>query len=313
MTLGADGQRTVRVGTRGSRLAQVQTRLVVDALRAAAPRWRFVVETIRSAGDERPDEPIAALGRGAFTSALERALHDGRVDLAVHSLKDLPVEDAPDMVTVPVLPREDPRDVLVDRWRLPFRDLPAGARIGTSSIRRVAQLRLGRKDLAYPSIRGNVETRASRALGPDYDGTVLAAAGLLRLGLGGQIAEYFSAEACAPDPGQGALAVQVRASDPGLLALVQRLTHAPTAAAVTAERWVLRAAGGGCSMPIGALATVDGGTVRLFATVTAPDGSASYRVEVTGPAQDPDVAGREAWRQLQAQGAGAFTPARTEP
>lgn len=299
--------RTVRVGTRGSRLALIQTQLVVDALRVAAPQLQVVVETIRSLGDERADEPIASLGRGVFTSALERALHDGRIGLAVHSLKDLPPDGAPDIVTVPVLPREDPRDVLVDRWRLPFRDLPSRARIGTSSIRRVAQLRLGRKDLTYPSIRGSVETRAAKALGPDYDGTVLAAAGLLRLGLSSQIAQYFSAEACAPDPGQGALAAQVCANDPELLAMVQRLTHQATAAAVTAERWVLRAAGGGCAMPIGALATVDGDTLRLFATVTAPDGSASYRVEVTGPITDPDVAGREAWRRLQAQGADAFT------
>jgi hydroxymethylbilane synthase len=190
--------------------------------------------------------------------------------------------------------------------------LPAGARIGTSSPRRTAQLKIGRKDIDYRPIRGNVDTRISKAMSDDYDGVVLAAAGVIRMGMQSQITEYLSPLACPPDPGQGAIAVQIRADDNELFGIVRQLIHRPTAAAVIAERWVLRAAGGGCAVPIGALATVDGDKIKLLAAVTALDGSKTYRVEVIGPIEDPDIIGKSAYQGLLAHGAATLL-AETKP
>jgi hydroxymethylbilane synthase len=295
---------TIRIGTRGSNLALAQTEMVIAAARNLDPSARFDVEVIASSGDDSPHAPLESLGIGVFTSAIERALLHNQIDLAVHSLKDLPTEGTPGLSIVPVLEREDPRDVLVSRYCHDFIDLPEDSRIGTSSPRRIAQLKHGRKDVLFIPIRGNVETRLKQAEGPDYDGTVLAAAGVLRLGLAERITEYLSPAICAPAPGQAAIAAQSRSGDHELLGLMQAISHQPTAAAVSAEREVLRAAGGGCQLPIGAHATVEGDEIRLFVTVTPMDGSISYRVEVTGPADDPEVAGKAAYTELLAQGAG---------
>lgn len=303
----------IRIGTRGSRLALAQTQLVVDALRATAPGREVTTVEVRSEGDLQPDVPLQELGIGVFTGALERALLDGRIDMAVHSLKDLPTQPSPGLIVLSVLERADPRDVLINRWGHGLLDLPAGARIGTSSPRREAQLRHGRSDLDYLPIRGNVETRIAKADGDDYDGVVIAAAGVERLGLRDRIAEYISSRVLTPAPGQGALALEMRAGDEDLASLAIAVRHDATAAAVTSERWVLRAAGAGCLLPIGALAEVDGEVLTLFATVTAPDGSQSYRVEVAGPAADPDVAGRAAYAALVEQGAGALLSPETTP
>ena len=303
----------IRIGTRGSRLALAQTQLVVDALRATAPGREVTTVEVRSEGDQQPDVPLQELGIGVFTGALERALLDGRIDMAVHSLKDLPTQPSPGLIVLSVLERADPRDVLINRWGHGLLDLPAGTRIGTSSPRREAQLRHGRSDLDYLPIRGNVETRIAKADGNDYDAVVLAAAGVERLGLRDRIAEYISSRVLTPAPGQGALALEMRAGDEDLASLAIAVRHDATAAAVTSERWVLRAAGAGCLLPIGALAEVDGEVLTLFATVTAPDGSQSYRVEVAGPAADPDVAGRAAYAALVEQGAGALLGPETTP
>lgn len=294
---------TLRVGTRGSGLALAQADAVIAALRSHSPGHEFVVETISSTGDEQPDAPLASLGIGVFTKAIELALRDGRIDVAVHSLKDLPTDTPEGLTVVPVLEREDPRDVLVDRWSQSLLELPANARIGTSSPRRAAQLRHGRRDVQFVPIRGNVETRLRKAQGPDYDGVVLAAAGMKRLGLRESITEYLSPHLCAPAPGQACLAVEVRTSDADTLMLARHLVHGPSAAAVEAERAILRAAGGGCQLPLGALAEVEGATMRLFATVTPIDGSASYRVEVTGDPAEPEMLGTAAYRELVSQGA----------
>ena len=294
----------VRIGTRGSALALEQTRRVVDSLVAVSSGTRFEIQTITSKGDDNPDAPIEGLGVGVFTTAIEQALHEHHIDLAVHSLKDLPTIETPGLVVIPVMERDDPRDVLVNRWGKEFINLPAGATIGTGSPRRIAQLKHGRKDIHFTPIRGNVETRLHKTETADYDGIVLAAAGLRRLGMEEQITEYLSPHICAPAPGQGALAVQGRSTDIDLLATVLAITHRPTVAAVKAEREVLKSAGSGCQLPIGTYGQVEGETLKLFATVTAIDGSMSYRVQVSGATEDPEVVGKAAYLQLLEQGAG---------
>ena len=293
----------VRVGTRGSNLALRQAELVADALRRHSPGTQFTIEVLRSGGDRQADTPLAVLGRGIFVKELEEALLEGRVDLAVHSLKDLPTDEVPGLTVVLVLERADPRDALVDRWDAPLAELPAGARIGTSSPRREAQLRALRPDLAFSPIRGNVETRLAKAAGPDYDATVVAVAGLVRLGLQHRAAEYLEPDVCAPDPGQGALAVELRVGDAGLLAMVRKLEHRATALAVTAERELLRASGGGCQTPLGALATVHGDSLQLLAAASALDGSMVCRISIERPVADPEAAGRAAYQALLDQGA----------
>ena len=295
--------RTITIGTRGSRLALAQTHAVADALSSVSTDWDIRIETIASTGDDQPDAPIESLGLGVFTSAIERALLDGRIDVAVHSLKDLPTTQPEGLLAIPVLEREDPRDVLIDRWGLGLLDLPEGARIGTSSPRRAAQVAHGRKDISLLPIRGNVETRIGKSEGPDYDGVIVAAAGVERLGMTERIAERLSPHICTPAPGQAALAAEARSDDSEVIALLRRLVHGPTAAAVEAERALLRAAGSGCRLPLGAFAEVRGDEVRLFATVTPPDGSTSYRVEVTGDASEPELLGKTAYLAFLEQGA----------
>jgi hydroxymethylbilane synthase len=296
--------RSITIGTRGSKLALEQTNRVITALRTEDPSAEFSVEVITSAGDESPDAPLESLGVGVFTTSLECALLERRIDLAVHSLKDLPTETTAGLAVIPVLEREDARDVLVSRLGKELIDLPADSRIGTSSPRRVAQLKHGRPDVLFLPIRGNIETRLSKVGGPDYDGAILAAAGLRRLGLEALVTEYLSPHVCTPAPGQAAIAAEARADDAEILVMMRSISHGPTAIAVEAERALLRAAGGGCQLPIGAHATLDAGQIRLFATVTKIDGSATYRVEVTGQADEPEMAGKAAYAELLAQGAG---------
>ncbi|MEX2599412.1 MAG: hydroxymethylbilane synthase [Dehalococcoidia bacterium] len=297
-------RRIIRIGTRGSRLAMQQTNAVIEALRAIAPNTEFHVEQVKSTGDQQAEAPLASLGTGVFTKAIEDALLEGRIDLAVHSLKDLPVDAPKGLKVLAVLPREDPRDALINRWGKGLLELPEGARVGTSSPRRAAQLRYGRKDIVVLPIRGNVETRLAKGHGDDYDGVVLAAAGLRRLGLDAQVTEYLSPHVCTPAPGQAALAAEVRTEDADLLALLRRIVHPPTAASVEAERSLLRAAGAGCNVPIGAYAHIENGKLNLFATATPEDGSASFRVQVSGSPEDPEIAGKAAYMELLEQGAG---------
>ena len=298
--------RTITIGTRGSRLALTQARAVAAALASVSPGYAIRIETIASAGDEHSEAAIESLGLGVFTSAIEHALQDGRIDVAVHSLKDLPTTQPEGLTAVPVLEREDPRDVLIDRWNVGLLDLPVGARIGTSSPRRAAQIAHGRKDILLLPIRGNVETRIGKSEGPDYDGVVVAAAGVERLRMTERIAERLSPHVCTPAPAQAALAAEARSDDREVLALLRQLVHEPTEAAVEAERALLRAAGSGCRLPLGAFAEVLGDQMRLFATVTPPDGSTNYRVEVTGSASEPDLLGRAAYHAFLEQGASAL-------
>ncbi|HSW41512.1 MAG TPA: hydroxymethylbilane synthase, partial [Patescibacteria group bacterium] len=266
---------SLRLGTRGSALALAQSGLIADDLRALGASVELVV--IRTAGDERP--PNAAWGEGAFVMALEEALLEGRIDVAVHSAKDVPTAQDPRLVIAAYPPREDPRDALVCREAgLTLATIPAGALIGTDSPRRAAFIRARRPDLRTRPLHGNVDTRLRKLADGEADALVLAVAGLKRLGLDGRISETLEVEVAPPAPGQGSLAVEVRADDPVARPLTARLDDPATRAAVEAERAFLRASGGGCRAPLGALATVAGGTLTIRGAVAAddavPDGDA---------------------------------------
>jgi hydroxymethylbilane synthase len=262
------GGPSLRLGTRGSALARAQSGRIADDLRALGASVELVV--IRTTGDDRP--PNTIWGEGAFVVALEAALLDGRIDVAVHSAKDVPTAQDSRLAIAAFPPREDPRDALVCREAgAVLATLPAGALIGTDSPRRAAFLRASRPDLRTRPLHGNVDTRLRKLADGDADALVLAVAGLRRLGLEGRISEALPVDVTLPAPGQGSLAVEVRADDPVASSLVSRLDDPATRAAVEAERAFLRASGGGCRAPIGALATVEGDTITIRGAAAAQD------------------------------------------
>lgn len=273
----------LRIGTRGSALALWQARHVADRLTALAPERRVALVEIVSTGDRITDVPLTDVeGTGFFTATLERALLAGEVDVAVHSHKDLPVAGTPDLVVAAVPSRGPVEDVLCARDGLTLATLPAGARIGTCSARRTAQIKARRPDVDVRPLRGNVPTRVARVTGGELDAVVLARAGLERLGLADHVTERFALPDFLPAPAQGALAVQCRAADAAVRALVARLDDAPARRAVEAERAVLHALGGGCSVPVGAAAVCTGGRVTLAAAVFSLDGTRALRAEGRG-------------------------------
>ncbi len=255
---------SVVIGTRGSKLALVQTEMVQQMLLAAHPDLDVRIEKITTKGDVVLDRPLNAIGdKGLFVTEIEDALRAGRVDMAVHSAKDLPSELPPDMA-MPFFPqRADPRDVLVSRNNVKLADLPQGARVGTSSLRRACQLRHARPDLELADIRGNVDTRLRKLYEGQYDAIVLAAAGLARLGWSERITELLDPAVMIPAAAQGAIGIEVRAHDEAIAALLQALDHPPTRLAVTAERAFLERIQGGCQVPVGAHAVVDGDTLHI--------------------------------------------------
>lgn len=265
----------LRIGSRGSTLARRQAAIAMRALSGVPDLPRLELVEVQTRGDE----VSAAQPRGGweetdgqFTAELERALLAGRVDLAVHSLKDLPTEPRSGLAVAAVLERGDPRDCLMSRFADGVAGLPAGARVGTSSARRGAQLRAVRDDLAIEPIRGNVETRLARLRSGEYDAVVVAAAGLERLGVPPGEGDRLAFELMLPAPGQGALALQVREADRALAIQLATLDHQATRRAVDLERELLRAIGGGCLAPLGAFAEVAGGELRLRAAFLRPDG-----------------------------------------
>jgi hydroxymethylbilane synthase len=301
---------TLRIGTRGSTLALTQTGMVADDL-ADATGVSTELVTITTDGD-RSNEPLSrAGGTGLFTGALRDALLDGRCDIIVHSLKDLPT--APhDRIAVAAIPaREDPRDALCARDGLTLDGLPAGARVGTGSPRRMAQLRARRPDVEVVDIRGNVDTRLARVAEGDLDAVILAAAGLTRIGRTDVVTEFLDADAWPTAPGQGALAVEVRRGEEDL---VRALDHAETRAAVEAEREVLALLEAGCSAPVGARAVVDAGLLLLSASVYSLDGTTALTAShaTTWP-DDGDPSreiGASVARELLDAGADGLTEAR---
>jgi hydroxymethylbilane synthase len=295
--------RTLRVGTRASALARVQTQQITDRL--PAPIEIVPVSTL---GDRSPAAMDQIGGTGVFVSALREALLRGEIDLAVHSYKDLPTAPAEGIVIAAVPPREDPRDALVTANGATLGELAPGARIGTGSPRRAAQLRALGLDLQIVAIRGNVDTRLAKVSGGELDAVVLALAGLRRLGRAGEVSEILDPIQLLPAPAQGALAVECRAADAAAIATVAALDHADTRCAVAAERALLAALEAGCTAPVGALGEVaegEDGLLELFlrASVTALDGSDAVRDSATGSLQDPAGLGRQLAADLLANGA----------
>ena len=286
------------IASRGSQLALWQARWVQEQLAQKGHESR--IEIIKTTGDKITDVPLAKVGtKGLFTKEIEEALLDGRADLAVHSLKDLPTELPAGLVLAAVPVREDPRDAIVGRK---LADLPQGATVGTSSLRRAAQLRKLRPDLQIESVRGNLDTRLRKLDEGRYSAIVLAAAGLRRLGWADRIAELLPPDVMCSAVGQGALAIETRESGAGRDA-VAALDHAETHAAVTAERGVLAALGGGCQVPIGAFARVEAGRLQIQAVVIAPDGSELVTGHSEGLSSDAAAIGRALGDDLLHRGA----------
>lgn len=285
---------TVTIGTRASALARWQAEHVAARLRTLPESPEVRLELIQTEGDRVLDVALSRLpGKAFFTKDLEQAILDGRVDVAVHSMKDVETV-MPDGLTIgAVLEREDPRDVLVAREGLGLDSLPEGARIGTSSLRRTAFLLRWRPDLEVLDLRGNVPTRIEKLRRGDYDAIVLAAAGVKRLGLEDRITDYFTDDILLPAVSQGAIAVQVREEDAVISGYVGALDDPATRAATTAERALLRRVEGGCQVPVGAHATVEGDTLRLRAAVCSLDGTESVEGEASGPVESAGALGRD--------------------
>lgn len=296
------------IATRGSALALWQAGHVRDRLEAAHPGLRVELRTVRTTGDRVTDVPLAGIGgRGLFTREVDRLVLDGDADLAVHSLKDLPTAPGAGLDVPAITEREDPRDIVVFRPGAgpSLDELPAGARVGTSSLRRRAQLLARRPDLAVDDLRGNLDTRLDRVHAGDYDAIILAAAGLIRLGRADAIGEWLDPPAWLPAVGQGALGIAARDDDDRTRGLVAALDHAPTRAATTAERAFLSELEGGCQVPIGALAALsDDGALTIAGLVASLDGAAVLRERAAGAVADADAIGRGLAAALLERGAG---------
>jgi hydroxymethylbilane synthase len=308
--------RPLRVGTRGSQLALWQARHIAGRLEASWPGLSVRLEVIRTTGDKIQDVPLATVGgKALFVKEIEEALLEGRVDLAVHSMKDVPT-DLPAGLGIPAIgQREDPLDVLISRTGNRFGDLPRGARLGTSSLRRQAQLLHHRPDLEIVGLRGNLDTRLRKLATEGLDAIVLAAAGLKRLGLLDRVTEVLAPELCLPAIGQGALGIEVRVTgaerrvpsagsrEPSVGQLVAVLDHPDTHLAVDAERAFLRRLEGGCQVPFAAHAQVEGGRIRLRGLVATPDGTRLVRGERQGDPRDGNAIGTALAEELLGRGA----------
>jgi hydroxymethylbilane synthase len=298
----------LRIGSRGSQLALWQANHIADRLRGAG--HEVSIEIIKTLGDAMQHVPFAQVGGGAqgdgkgmFTKEIEEALFDGRIDLAVHSLKDLPTELAEPFAIAAIPERVDPRDAFVSVQYESFEALPHGARIGTSSLRRQAQLRAARKDVVCLEFRGNVDTRLRKLAEGQVDAIILASAGLERLGLTQHRRECFSPLVLCPAAGQGALGIESRAGDARTLAALEFLNHEPTRYAVTAERAALAALGGGCQVPIGIHCFAGDEGYSVVAAVANPEGSEVLRVVMDRQSGDALELGKTVAARLLEQGA----------
>ena len=298
--------RTVKVGTRSSPLALAQTHEILAPLKSTFPEVDFEIIKITPDGDRRKSAPLLSMGRGMFVKELEAALLTEEIDFAVHSAKDMPA-DLPEGLQISAFgERIDPRDVLVDHAGRNLDTLPIGAKLGTSSPRRASQIKHAYPGLEILPMRGNVGTRLTKADGLEYDGVIVAAAGMIRLSLESEITEFLAVELCTPDAGQGALAVETRTSEAEIHDLLAAINHHETHITVTAEREFIAAIGGGCRVPVAAFATIDGEKLRLTAMAGLPDGSELFRVEIVGEISDSKSAGQSAAHSLMESGASSI-------
>ena len=297
------------IGSRGSKLALWQAEWTRARLKELHPNTQVSIEIIKTSGDVLQREPLAVIGgKGVFTKELEEALLDERIDLAVHSLKDLPTQLPDRLAIAAITEREDTRDALVLREGLTIekpsiRNLPEGSVVGTSSMRRLSQLKFLRPDLVIKDLRGNVDTRLRKLDAGDYDAVILASAGLRRLGLAARISAPIEVEDMLPAVGQGALGIETRASDEETRKLLAPLNHSETRAACTAERALLRALGGGCQLPIAGYAVVNEERLKLEGLVAEPSGETIIRDSIEGLVSEAEALGIELAKLLLQSGA----------
>ncbi len=294
----------IRVGTRRSPLALAQTEQVIELLKRASPDTRFEIVKIVAAGDEDVRWKHGTMtGKDMFTRAIEERLLRAEIDLAVHSLKDMPARLHPELVIAAIPLRGDPRDALVSASGMGLKQLPQGARVGTSSLRRRAQLLAHRPDLTIVELHGNVGTRLRKLREEGLDAIILAAAGLERLGLSGEITEILPTEVMLPAAGQGALAVEARRDDSYVIKIAEAIDDVSTRRAVEAERYFAEEVGGGCNTPVAAYAKIEDGMLILDGMVASPDGSKLMRDSVAGDSENPRAVAAQLVQKLAAKGA----------
>lgn len=295
--------RKVSIGTRSSKLAVIQAQWVLTKLREATPGLEASLVKITTRGDRESGTALDKFaGQGVFVKELEKALFDGEIDLAVHSLKDMPTEIPYGLFLAATTARLDPRDVLISRADK-LAGLAPGSKIGTGSLRRSVQLSALRPDLEICGIRGNIDTRLQKVSEGEVDGIIVAAAALIRLGWEDKIAEYLPTEYFTPSVGQGALGIEIRSEDKEMASLASAINHEPTWQSVTAERTFLRALGGGCRAPIAALGIVSDGVLKLSGMIASVDGTRILHTTEEGDAQAPEQVGKQLAQKMVEMGA----------
>ena len=289
---GRDIIETIRIGTRGSDLALVQANWVGDRLRSMCPDWSVEVVPIKTRGDRMQDISLVEFGgKGIFVKEIEEALLRGDIDMAVHSMKDVPVDLPGGLVIGAVPEREDPRDVLISREGRKIEGLARGARIGTGSLRREMQVRVLMPDIEVVPIRGNIDTRIRKIVTENLDGIIIAAAGMKRMGRAAEISQYIPLEVMMPSAGQGVLGIEVREDDDKTRDLISPLNHSDTVVEISAERAFLRHLGGGCQVPIAGIASKQGDTLIIKGLVGSVDGRVMIMDEIRGNSQDAEDMG----------------------
>lgn len=295
--------KTIRVGTRGSRLAIAQTEIALAALRKANPGVRFEVVTISTKGDVDKRPLFTMDEKGIFEKEVNEAVKNGAVDFAVHSLKDIPSDLSDELVVACIPKRASPNDVLVNEKGQKLKELAPGSKIGTSSLRRAVQLTKQRPDLNVRPIRGNVETRVKKVISGEYDAVVLAEAGLTRIGMKDVIVERFGVRDFVPAPGQGAIAIVCRRNDKKMASMLKAIEDPRSRAEVLAERALIKKVEGGCRFPLGAVAVTSDSKITLYASVFSADGSKNIKVKQVGKASEPEKLGNKVADMLVKKGA----------
>ncbi len=295
--------KTIRVGTRGSRLAVAQTELALSSLRRTHPEANFEVITISTRGDVDKRPLFTMDAKGIFEKEVNEAVKKGEVDFAVHSLKDVPSDLSSELVVACIPKRASPNDVLVNDRGQTLAELAAGSLVGTSSLRRAVQLMSARPDLKVRPIRGNVETRVKKVISREFDAVVLAEAGLTRIGMKDVIVERFKIDEFVPAPGQGAIAIVCRRDDTKTAQMLRSIEDPRSRAEITAERALIEKVEGGCRFPLGAVAVTRDDKMTLYASIFSADGARSIKLKTTGNAKSPEKLGMEVADELLSQGA----------